>query len=122
MTDRFLEGRRILVLEDDYLAALDLQQMVEDLGGVVLGPSGRLDEAQDLARQEPLDGAILDVKLDSKTSYPLARELLAAGVAVVFLTGYEASAIDPEFRDVPRVSKPYDTRQSERVLRSAFER
>ena len=116
----FLERRRILVLEDDYLGALDVQQVVEDLGGTVVGPFGRLDQAQALARAEPLDGAILDVKLDHATSYPLARELLEAGVAVVFLTGYQAGSIEPEFRQVPRLSKPLDGLQAERILKRAF--
>ena len=57
--ERFLEGRRILVLEDNYFAALDVQEMIEDLGGLVLGPVGRLNQAQALVRSHPLDGAIL---------------------------------------------------------------
>jgi DNA-binding LytR/AlgR family response regulator len=122
MTDRLLEGRLILVLEDDYLAALDVAQLVEDLGGEVAGPAGRLEEARALARERPLDGAVLDVNLDRETSYPLARELLERGVAVVFLTGYEAGSIDAEFSQVPRLTKPYDARQGERILRRAFDR
>lgn len=118
--DRFLNGRRVLILEDDYLAALDVQQMVEELGGTVVGPVGQLEQAQELARAGAFEGAILDVKLDGKTSYPLARELLDAGLVVVFLTGYEPGAIDAEFRDVPRISKPYDARNGEVILRSAF--
>ncbi len=118
--ERFLEGRRVLILEDNYLAALDVGQLVEDLGGEVVGPVGRLDRARALARDQRPDGAILDVKLDGRTSYPLARELLGAGVVVVFLTGYEREAIDPEFRDLPRLRKPYEAREGERVLRRAF--
>ncbi|MBM9594650.1 response regulator [Roseitranquillus sediminis] len=120
MTERFLEGRRILVLEDEYLAALDVQQMVEELGGTVVGPAGRLEQARELARAHSLQGAICDVKLNGHTSYPLARELLSTGVPVVFLTGYEANSLEPEFRDVPRVTKPYDTRQMQDLLRAVF--
>jgi DNA-binding response OmpR family regulator len=118
--DRFLEGRRILVLDDEYLAALEVQQTLEDLGAEVVGPLGRLEQAQAVARERMLDGAILDVRLDGKTSYPLARQLLEAKVVVVFLTGYERGLIDAEFTDVPRLTKPYDARQGERILRSAF--
>jgi len=82
--------------------------------------SGRLDQAVSLARAEPLDGAILDVRLDGNTSYSLARELLDAGVAVVFLTGYEAESIEEEFRDIPRIAKPYDATRDQRVLMRAF--
>jgi CheY-like chemotaxis protein len=117
MMDRFLKGRRILVLEDDYFAALDLQQVIEDLGGIVIGPVGQLEKAQDLARAQAFEGAILDIRLDGRTSYPLARELMGRGVAVVFLTGFEPDLIEPEFRDVPHIAKPYDPRRGEPVLR-----
>ncbi len=120
MTDRFLEGRRILVLEDDYFAAQGVQHIVEDLGGTVVGPVGRLDRAQQLARAEPLDGAILDIRIDETTSYPLARELIRANIPVVFLTGYKDDSIEAEFKGVPRVSKPFDSRSGERVLRDTF--
>lgn len=118
--ERNLEGQRVLVLDDDYFAALEVKQIAEDLGATVLGPVGRLDQAVSLARAEPLDGAILDVRLDGNTSYSLARELLDAGVAVVFLTGYEAESIEEEFRDIPRIAKPYDATRDQRVLMRAF--
>jgi DNA-binding response OmpR family regulator len=119
--DRVLEGRRLLILDDDYLVAIDVQAMVEDLGAIVIGPVGRLEQARELARTEPLEGAILDVNLNqATTSYPLARELLARGIVVVFLTGYEADSIDAEFRDIPRIAKPCDPRQVERLFESAF--
>lgn len=119
---RVLEGCLVLVLEDDFLAALEVQQMVESFGGTVVGPVGRLDLAQKLARQRSLDGAILDIQLDHRTSYSLARELLDAGVVVVFLTGYGPGSVEPEFRDVPRLGKPFDRPTSERVLKTAFDR
>lgn len=118
--DNFLEGRRLLVLEDDYLVALDVQQMIEDLGGIVVGPVGRLDQARELVRAEQLDGAVLDVNLDGTTSYALARELRGSGVAVVFLTGYESESLEEEFRGVPRVGKPLDANAGARLLRDAF--
>lgn len=120
MMDRFLQGRRILILDDDYLAALGVQDLVEDLGGIVVGLVGRLDHARQVVREQQIDGAILDIRLDNVTSYPLARELMEAGTVVVFLTGFEPGSIEPEFRSLPRISKPYNPQQGEHVLRSAF--
>ncbi len=120
MMAKFLEGRRILVVDDDYLIAMDIAETVESYGGKVVGPVGRLPEAQELARREQPDGAILDVNLNGNTSYPLARELCAAGVTVVFLTGYEATVMTAEFADLPRLSKPFSPRLGEHVLRNAF--
>ena len=116
----FLDNRRILVLEDEFLVALDIQQVIEEYGGTVVGPIGRLEQAKSLAREETLDGAILDVNLNGSTSYELAQELLEAGVAVVFLTGNDASAVPEAFANVPLLSKPFDARLGERVLKNVF--
>jgi CheY-like chemotaxis protein len=115
-----LEGLRILILEDQFLAALDLQDMVEERGGVVVGPVGRLQEAQALVRTEEVDGAILDVNLDGETSYPVADDLLAQGRVVVFVTGYDPAVMPERFTEVPRLDKPATPAASDRVLRKAF--
>jgi len=118
--DRFLEGRRILVLDDDFLLAQEVKDTVEDLGGTVIGPAGRVEQARALVREHAPDGAMLDVNIGTATSYELARDLLESGAAVVFLTGYETDSLDPAFRDVPRLSKPYDPEKGERLLREVF--
>jgi len=120
--ERFLDKHRLLILEDDYLAALDLQQLIEDFGGTVVGPVGRLEQAVDLSRSEELDGAILDVRLNGSTSYPLARELIDKGVPVIFLTGFAPGSMESEFNDVPLLSKPLEIRETERVLRKTVAR
>lgn len=121
--NRNLEDLRILVVEDDFFAALEVQQFIEDLGGAVVGPAGRIEEAlKAIDRSGPVDGAVLDINLDGETTYDLARDLLGAGVAVVFLTGYDASTIAQEFRDVPRIGKPFDERKGERMVREVFGR
>ena len=45
-----LDGLTIMVVEDDFLAALDLKRLVEERAGKVAGPVGRLEQAQQLAR------------------------------------------------------------------------
>lgn len=101
-----LDGRRILILEDDFLAALDMSQMVEGWGGTVIGPVSRLDQALALARAQELDGAILDVRLDGCFSFPAADELMARRVPVVFVTGYEMEMLPERFAGTPRLAKP----------------
>lgn len=115
-----LNGRRILVLEDDYLAALDMRQMIEDWGGMVVGPVARLDQALALARSEELDGAVLDVKLDGCFSFPAADELMLQGVPVIFVTGYESEMLPVRFADTPRLAKPLTENASGKTLRKVF--
>jgi two-component SAPR family response regulator len=102
-----LEGLAIMVVEDDFLAALELKRLVEERSGTVAGPVGRLEQAQELARNTEFDGAILDVKLDGSVSLPLVDDLTARGVPVILVTGYDASALPARFADMPRLPKPF---------------
>jgi CheY-like chemotaxis protein len=106
--DRVLEGLRILIVEDELLPALELEHMVEDLGGKVVGPAPRLHDARQLAQSESLDGAILDMNLCGETTLPFLEELLARGIPVVLATGYGADILPEHLADTPLLPKPYD--------------
>lgn len=117
---KLLDGHRILVVEDDYLAAIDMSQMIEECGGTVVGPVARLEQALVLARSEELDGAVLDVKLNGGFSYPVADELTAKGVSVVFVTGYESGMLPERFAGMPRLAKPVTGNAGGKILRRVF--
>lgn len=103
-----LRGLRILVVEDAFLVAIDICAQLEDCGCRVIGPAGRLGKALDLARKEPLDGALLDLNLAGDLSFPVAAALDARNIPYVFLTGYDSVNMFPrEYRDVPRLAKPF---------------
>ena len=103
-----LAGRRILVVEDAFLIALDLRDQLERCGCTVAGPVGRLRQALDIAQHETLDGAVLDVNLAGEPSFPVAATLDARNIPYVFLTGYDDDgAFPPEYRNVVRISKPF---------------
>jgi CheY-like chemotaxis protein len=65
---RFLKGRRILVVEDDPFIALDLKATLEHGGMVVIGVAGRLADAMLIAQKSLPDVALLDVRLEIGTS------------------------------------------------------
>jgi DNA-binding response OmpR family regulator len=103
-----LGGLRILVAEDVDLLAEVIRDELEDYGCSVVGPAVRLADAMALAREEALDGAILDVNLRGQLSFPVAGILRARGVPYVFLTGYDDYDRFPvEYRGAPRLGKPY---------------
>ena len=104
---KLLEGLRILVLEDELLTALDLARMIEDCGGEVVGPVGRLEQARELVRREQIDAAVLDVQLNGETSLALAEELLSRGLPVLLTTGYESETLSRSLAEMPRLNKPY---------------
>lgn len=117
---QLLKGQRILVVEDNFVMALDLSQMVEELGGVVVGPAGRLEEGVALARSNEIDGAILDVNLDGANTFNLADGLLAGDVPVIFATGYDTTTLPGRFAHTPKLSKPFSIRTIEKAVRDTF--
>ena len=79
MTSDSLAGCRILVVEDEMLIAMLIEETLQELGCVVVGPVARLDTALQLASEEALDAAMLDVTIRGGHVYPVAERLLARG-------------------------------------------
>jgi DNA-binding response OmpR family regulator len=105
---KVLDGLRIMVVEDEYLLAMDLEEAILELGGDVVGPFGRLQPAVAAARSEKLNGALLDVRLDGESIYDLADELIALGVPVILATGSDPKLVPAHLRSLPWLKKPYD--------------
>lgn len=107
MPDRTLRGCHILVVEDEFLLAEDLQAELSDAEAVVLGPVGTLEEALDLVRSaERIDGAILDINLGGEAAYPVADLLIQRGVPLVFTSGYGGTSFPSRFAAIARCEKP----------------
>jgi CheY-like chemotaxis protein len=113
-----LAGKRLLVVEDEYLIAADLAATLEEAGAEVVGPAGTVTDALELIQSlgERLDAAILDVNLQGERVYPVADALAARGVPYVLATGYDAASIAPAYADAPRCEKPVDRLQLARLL------
>jgi CheY-like chemotaxis protein len=101
-----LAGRRILIVEDDFVTAELLRLGVERAGGIPLGPVGRGRKAIELAGREAPDAAILDVSLLDGTSIEAARYLERRGVPYAILTGYSRRSIPPQLERAPYLEKP----------------
>ncbi|TGN60127.1 response regulator [Paracoccus liaowanqingii] len=102
-----LAGRRILVVEDEFILSLEICRQISDCGGVVVGPSSTLDGGYMLLKEKPLpDGGILNIRLGNDTSYPLADDLLAACVPIIFASSEDRATIPGRYANVPLVAKP----------------
>lgn len=107
MADRTLRGCRVLVVEDEYMLADELQAELEDAGAIVIGPAADLVDATALIRSEQrIDGAVLDANLGGEMVFPAADLLAERGVPIIFATGYDASMIPSRFAAVARCEKP----------------
>jgi CheY-like chemotaxis protein len=109
VTDRPLENKTILIVEDDYLIGGVLSDLLRDAGATILGPIGWIDEAVAYACDERhvCDAAILDINLHGAPSYPVADALIARQIRVVFATGYGPGGIEPSYRHHAFCTKPY---------------
>jgi CheY-like chemotaxis protein len=110
-----LDGLRVLVVEDEPVVAMCLEDILEDLGCVTIGPASRLSEGLALAEAGGIDAAILDINLGGQHSTAIARALLDAGVPFAFASGYGAC---PEgFAGSPMIEKPYRDAEVAAALR-----
>ena len=113
----FLEGARLLIVEDEPLIAIELQDLLEQRGAAVLGPTPSVQTALAAIESDRPDAALLDVNLRGVRSTPVASVLLAASIPFLLVTGYSRSQLpDPELRKAPIVPKPVIARDLWRTL------
>ena len=101
---RSLEGKRVLVIEDNYLIAEALCGAMRAAGAVPVGPVGTPAAAIKLATHEELDGALLTARLHESDGRQVSEYLRSRMVPVVLVTGYDSS--DPRLQDLRYLSKP----------------
>ena len=99
-------GRRILVVEDESLIAMDFSQTLSEAGYVVIGPANSVARALALLAQFGCDAAVLDVNLAKETSEPVARELIKLGTPFVATSGYSREQLPEIMQTAPLLSKP----------------
>lgn len=83
-----LLGRRVFIVEDEAIVAIDLEMTLQAAGANTVGPCLRLRDAMAVSRREDIDAAVLDVRLGREESFVLADDLSARGVAIVFHSGH----------------------------------
>ena len=115
----WLKGKRILVVEDEALIAVMVEDMLTDMGSVVVGPAATIEQALALARSEEIDGAVLDVNVRGERIDPVADALSARGVPMLFATGYgEVRLASGAAATV--IDKPYTQEKLARGLAAAM--
>jgi len=111
---------RILLVEDDFLTALDVASRLEASGFEVIGPAHDLAEGLALLQLGSPHAAVLDINLGKELVYPLARACLDRGMPVLFATGIDPAQIPPEMRSLPLLRKPYSSAQFDETVAAAF--
>lgn len=94
--DQYLEGRHVLIVEDEPFIAFDLADAIEEAGGVVVGPAATVRSALQMIANGRVEAAILDVNLPDGDVGPVIAALASRGVALVVHTG---AGLTAELRD-----------------------
>jgi DNA-binding NtrC family response regulator len=96
-----------LIVEDEFILALDLQDLVEAAGAAVIGPAPTVEKALQLAKSERLSCAILDVQVNGESVFPVAGWLSEKGIHFLFHTGHgDAQALREEWPGSEVLIKP----------------
>jgi DNA-binding NtrC family response regulator len=112
-----LKGRRILIVEDEMLLAMDLEEVVQGWGADVIGPVPTIEKALTLLSDHRPDAVTLDMNLSGASSLPLARELAERNIPFVVVSGY--NEVDPAaeaMRTARFVKKPFNEKDLLKAL------
>lgn len=98
---------RVLIVEDDWLIALALHDMVEEMGYEPLGPAGDLATALELARGGAFDAAILDYWLHDRSVQVVTDLLSGGGIPFALTTGFGVGVLGTAHNAARVLAKPY---------------
>jgi AmiR/NasT family two-component response regulator len=91
---------RVVIAEDEAIIRLDLKELLEEEGYVVVGETGRGDEAIELVRELRPDLVILDIKMPGLDGLSAARHVAGERMAaVLILTAYSQRELVEQARD-----------------------
>ncbi len=113
-----LNGRKILVVEDETLISMLFEDVLGELGCEVVGPALNIRKATELANTAAIDAAILDVNVNNDPIFPVAEILARRGIPLVFSSGYGSTGLPPFWQDRPTLPKPFNIEDVEAALRS----
>jgi DNA-binding response OmpR family regulator len=112
MAERFerdaLSGKRILIVEDEWLLADAIVEAVESAGGEVIGPFPSVRQSLAVLQEHAPapDAATLNIRLTDGESYPVADQLAAMKVPFLFASANGASALPRRFSRAVLLRKP----------------
>lgn len=111
------EAPAILIVEDEALVGLEIELAFRDLGVATVRWAPDLEKARQILANEPISGAVLDVRLGDTEVFPLADELTRRGIAFVFYTGHgQAKELLRQWPRSPVFRKPMPSAQVARGL------
>lgn len=111
----------VLIVEDNFIIALDTEMMLQDIGVAHVRTVGNAEDALAAINERAPDFALVDVDLGRESGYDVASILVQRGIRFVFATGYAELKSPPEvFAAAPVISKPYTSEMLRAALKTSM--
>lgn len=111
---------RILIVEDEILVAMNLEDMLGELGHNVVSIATHITQASALASSSEIDLAILDLNLSGVLSFPVADMLRQRRIPFMFATGYGSQGMTENYRDEVVMVKPYGLHELQSAINNVI--
>ena len=109
-------GKSVLIVEDQFLIALDLKETLQELGCPTVELAQSVEGALSLVRTGSINAALLDINLNGASSFAVASVLKDRAIPFAFLTGCDQAVVPQEFADTPILEKPFSRGDVARLL------
>lgn len=106
-----MQGKRLLVVEDETLIAFELAAILENAAITMVGPASNVADALQIIARDDLDGALVDGNLQGEPADEIAEALTKRGIPFLFVSGYGSDHLPRNFQDVTVVNKPFSPDQ-----------
>ncbi|SFJ06468.1 PAS domain S-box-containing protein [Sphingomonas sp. NFR04] len=105
-----LVGKRVLIVEDEPLVALELATILHDAGMVVAGVVATASDAMAAIADTAIDAVLLDGNLQGALVDDVAAALVARDIPFLFVSGYGRDHLPIGLDSVTVIEKPFDAR------------
>jgi CheY-like chemotaxis protein len=119
---RPLNSLSVMLLEDEYLIALDAEQNLEAFGVKSVRVVNTLAGAAAIAEAGDVDVAILDLNINGEMSFEVAGMFRKKGIPIVLASGYELrDRFEPDLEGAAvHLRKPYTAEGLKNALEAAL--
>lgn len=111
--------RDVLVVEDNFVIAMNASDALERMGARKVHLAGGIEDGLRMIDSHQIGFAVLDIDLGGESSEPIARHLSGQGIPFILASGYEAEdSYAAKFADHPVLAKPYSNESLASAIRA----
>lgn len=114
------EARRVLIVEDEPILAMNIEDMLTELGHLVVATATRVDKALTFAEGSEFNFAVLDINLAGSNTFQVAAILRKRGIPYIFTSGYGRDGLVDGYRGDHLLTKPFGPSELKHMIAQAL--